>query len=41
MDELNRITDTSKEIHNELENKAEEITGHTEKINISLDMKRR
>lgn len=34
MDELNRIIDTSKEKHSELENKAEEITQNAEKINV-------
>lgn len=38
MDGLNRVIDTSKEKHNELENKAEEIIQNAENINIrSLD----
>lgn len=40
MDELNRIIDTSKEKHNELENKAKKITQNAEKIHVrSLETK--
>lgn len=34
VDDLNRIIGTSKEKHNELGNKAEEITQNAEKINV-------